>query len=44
LSAELEKVKKTKLRGDNLRKALVETATKRFDELKKQTQTATGLF
>jgi hypothetical protein len=44
LSTELTKVKSAKLRGQQLRKMLVETATKRFDDLSKQTQTATRLF
>jgi hypothetical protein len=33
-----------KLKGEALRKALVDAAAKRFDELSKQTQAATRLF
>jgi alpha-amylase len=44
LSLELAKVKASRLKGEALRKALVETATKRFKTLVKETQTATRLF
>ena len=44
LSRNLAKVTGAKLKGDPLRKALVEAASKRFDELCTQTQAATRLF
>jgi alpha-amylase len=44
LSRALAKVKEGKLKGDALRKALVEVALKRFNELSKQAQKATRLY
>jgi alpha-amylase len=44
LSRELAKVSGGKLKGEALKKALVNAATKRFNELSKQTQMATRLF
>jgi alpha-amylase len=44
LSTELMKIKTAKLEGQELRKELVKTVNKRFDDLSKQTQTATRLF
>ena len=43
-SRQLEKTRATKLKGEVLRQALVETADKRFAELVKQVQKATRLF
>ncbi len=44
LSRELSKVKANKLKGEALRGRLVELASKRFNELSEQTQTATQLI
>ena len=44
LSRELTKVKASMLKGEALRGRLVELASKRFNELNEQTQTATQLF
>ena len=43
-SRELGKVTNEKLKGDGLRRALVEITSKRFNNLSKQTQSATQLF
>jgi hypothetical protein len=40
----LGKIQDEKLRGESLRKTLVETTKKRFDELSKAAQNATRLF
>jgi alpha-amylase len=44
LTEELKKIRVAKMKGEILRKSLIKTATERFDELKKQTQTATKYF
>jgi hypothetical protein len=44
LSHGLAKVRERKLKGDALRKALVDVALKRYVELSRQTQKATRLF
>jgi alpha-amylase len=44
LARALSKAREKKLAGETLRKALVDTAVKRFKELSKQTQSATRLF
>jgi alpha-amylase len=44
LSRQLKKTRIAKLKGEALRKAIVDTAEKRFSELSEQVQTATKLF
>jgi alpha-amylase len=39
-----KKIRTSKIKGETLRKSLVKTAAERFDELNKQTQTATKYF
>jgi hypothetical protein len=43
-ASDLGRARVAKLRGEALRKALVEVAEKRFTELSKQVQKATRLF
>jgi alpha-amylase len=44
LTEELKKIRVSKMKGEILRNSLIKTATKRFDELTKQIQTATKCF
>jgi alpha-amylase len=44
LALQLREIRTAKLNGDNLRKAITDITKKRFTELSKQLQTASGLF
>jgi len=44
LSRQLKKTQTAKLKGETLKKAIIDIAEKRFNELTGQVQTATGLF
>jgi alpha-amylase len=44
LKEELKEIRRSKIDGDRLRKMLVETAEKRFEKLKQQTQASTRYF